>query len=117
MKHLDRHGLMVRFIVCFPHDREAATADRLDQQKPPIPECIPGKQLSPLAELSAQIEDLAVEVLRGDPSLLQPASACTSVMEPLAQRHDRCVAVRGDGLRRGGCLRRELAHRPGAGIR
>jgi hypothetical protein len=64
VQHLDRHALPLRAVVCLSDDREAAPTHDLHEQVAAIAQGIPGTELPPFAQLSAQLEDLSVDMVR-----------------------------------------------------
>jgi hypothetical protein len=95
VQHLDRDAPLSGSVEGLPHHSKATSPDRPDQEVATVAQRIPGAELSSFAQLPAQLENLAIDLVGRDPSVAQDLPALPSSLELLADGLDLLVDIRG----------------------
>jgi hypothetical protein len=83
MQNLDRYLLIMQFIPSCPDCGKTASANVPEKEVAAIPERVSGSKSAPLADVSAQFEDLPPHIRSAHPELLERLLALLGSLELL----------------------------------
>src|ERR1700704_3176340 len=85
VQHLDCHTLLRHAVIRVPDYCEATLTHDVHEEETAITQGVPCSKLPSFAQLSAQLEDFSVDVVRSHPHITQLIPPSPSVVESLAQ--------------------------------